>query len=166
MKTFEEKTIVSASLLSVRVSDVMIKKVIAVNSETTVKDAVNTMNKFEIGCLIVLTNNKVDGIITERDILKRIVGDGKDAGKTKIKEIMSRPVWVIDPNADLETALHYMLKRKIKKLPVVKRGTLVGLLTLTDVARFQPELLNKFKKLLVNEQTPKRIQKVVNYYIS
>ena len=162
----EAKTAISNSLLPIKVADLMIKKVIAVDSKATIREAANLMNEFEIGCLIVLTNGKVDGIVTERDILKRVVSENRDVDKTAIKEIMSRPVWTIEPNAELETALQRMLKIKIKKLPVVEKGKLIGLLTLTDIARFQPELLNKFKKLIVDENTPRRIQKVVNCYIS
>ncbi|MFQ5836779.1 MAG: cyclic nucleotide-binding/CBS domain-containing protein [Candidatus Bathyarchaeia archaeon] len=163
----EGKAAIDARTLSpVKVAHVMVKQVIAANSDLTVREAVNLMNKFEIGCLIVLTNGKVNGIVTERDILKRVIGNSRDVNKTKIKEIMSRPVLVIEPNAELETALKHMLRMKIKKLPVVEKGTLVGLVTLTDIARFQPKILNKFKKLLVGEQTPKRIQRVANCYIS
>jgi len=154
------------AVLPIKVADVMIKEVIAIDSDATVREAVNLMNKFEIGCLIVLTNSRVDGIVTERDVLKRVIGNNRHVDKTKIREIMSRPVWVVNPNTELETALQNMLSQKIKKLPVVKEGRLIGLVTLTDIARFQPELLNKFKKLLVKEQTPRRIQKVFERYIS
>jgi predicted transcriptional regulator len=154
------------SLLPAKVADVMVRRVIAVNSDVTVREAVALMNKFEIGCLIVLTNDRVDGIVTERDILKRIIGNCKDVDKTGIKEIMTRPVWVVNPNTELETALQNMLTKKIKKLPVVEGGKLIGLVTLTDIARFQPKLLSKYKKSLETEQMPKRIRKVVNCYIS
>ncbi|MGD8505619.1 MAG: CBS domain-containing protein [Candidatus Bathyarchaeota archaeon] len=154
------------SLLPAKVADVMVRRVISVNSDVTVREAVALMNKFEIGCLIVLTNDRVDGIVTERDILKRIIGNCKDVDKTGIKEIMTRPVWVVNPNTELETALQNMLTKKIKKLPVVEGGKLIGLVTLTDIARFQPKLLSKYKKSLETEQMPKRIRKVVNCYIS
>lgn len=154
------------AVLPIKVADIMIKEVIAIGSDATVREAVTLMNKFEIGCLIVLTNGRVDGIVTERDVLKRVIGSNRHVDRTMIREVMSRPVWVVRPNTELETALQNMLGHKIKKLPVVKEGRLVGLVTLTDVARFQPELLNKFKKLLVGEQTPRRIKKVVERYIS
>jgi len=162
----ERKTAVDPQLLlPVKVEDVMIREVIAINSDATVREAVNSMNKYEIGCLVVLTRGKVDGIITERDMLKRVIGKNRDVNKTKIKEIMSRPVWVVTPNTELETALYNMLRQKIKKLPVVKEDRLIGLVTLTDIARFQPKLLSKFKKLLVKGETPRRIRKVVDRYI-
>jgi len=164
---YEGKTAMDMHVVaSVRVADVMVKEVIAVDSVVTVREAVDLMNNYEIGCLVVLTGSRVDGIVTERDILKRVIGKSRDVNKTKIKEVMSRPVWVVSPNTALETALHTMLTRKIKKLPVVKEGRLIGLLTLTDIARFQPKLLNKFKTLLVKGETPRRIRKVVDCYIS
>lgn len=160
------QTIDKHSLSPVKVADVMIKAVIAVDSDVTVKQAVSLMNKYEIGCLVVLTKGKVDGIVTERDILTRVIGNSRDVDKTAIKEIMSRPIWVANPTTELEIALRNMLKQKIKKLPVVQDGKLVGLVTLTDIARLQPKLLNKFKRLLVKQETPKRIQRVVEHYIS
>lgn len=153
-------------LLPVKVADVMIKEVIAVDSAVTIREAVDLMNNYEIGCLVVITEGRVDGIVTERDILKRVIGKSRDVDKAKIKEIMSRPVWVVNPNTELETALQNMLTRKIKKLPVVKEGKLMGLLTLTDIARFQPKLLNRYKRFLLKEETPRRIRKVVDHYIS
>ncbi len=164
---YEEKTAMDVHILApVKVADVMVSEVIAVESVVTVREAVDLMNNYEIGCLVVLTEGRVDGIITERDILKRVIGKRRDADKTKTKEIMSRPVWVVSADTELETALQTMLTRKIKKLPVVKEGRLIGILTLTDIARFQPKLLRKFKKLLVKGETPKRIQKVVERYVS
>ncbi len=163
----EGKTAIKVpAFLPVKVADVMIREVIAIGSDATVRQAVNLMNQYEIGCLVVLTEGIVDGIVTERDILKRVIGSNTDVDKTKIREIMSWPVWVVSPNTGLETALQNMLMQKIKKLPVVQDDRLVGLVTLTDIARFQPKLLNKFKKLLVKGETPRRIQKVVDLYIS
>jgi predicted transcriptional regulator len=152
------------SELPIKVSDLMTRNVITISSEATVKEAVDVMNEYEIGCIIVLIDRKAGGIVTERDILKRFVGLNRDADKTKVKEIMSRPIWIIGPNEDVETALRHMLNAKIKKLPVVEDGRLLGLLTLTDIARFQPTLLAKFRESI--EQTPKRIKRIVDSYIS
>jgi predicted transcriptional regulator len=153
-----------SSELHVKVSDLMTRNVITIDSEATVKEAVDIMNKHEIGCLIVLTDGKTDGIMTERDILKRFVGLNRDASETKVKDIMSRPIWAVGPNEDIEAALKHMLNAKIKKLPVVEDGRLLGLLTLTDIARFQPTLLEKFREPI--EQTPKRIKRIIDLYIS
>ncbi len=141
-----------------KVEHVMIRQVIVIDSDATVRQAVDSMNTYEIGCLVVLAKGKLEGIITERDILKRVIGKSRDVDETKAKEIMSQPVWVVDPNAGLETALQNMLRHKIKKLPVVtqEEDRLVGLVTFTDIARFQLKLLSEF---LVKGETPDRIKK-------
>lgn len=150
---YEEKPAVDVHVLaSVKVADVMTKKVIAVDSTVTVREAVDLMNNYEIGCLVVLTQGIVDGIVTERDVLKRVIGKDREANKTKIKEIMSQSVWVVSPDTELEAALQTMITRKIKKLPVVKEGRLMGILTVTDITRFQPKLVNEFTELLWKER--------------
>ena len=85
--------------------------------------------------------------------------------KTKIAEIMSIPLIVADPQMDLEEAARLMFKMKVKKLPVVSNGELVGLVTLTDIARFQPQVMKILKKVQTMEAAPKRMQKVVDYYV-
>jgi CBS domain-containing protein len=150
--------------LSLRVEDVMVKEVITINEASTVKKAANTMNKYEIGCLIVTRNRKAVGILTERDLLKRVVSPGKSATRTKVSTVMSKPIIVVEPDMDLEEAARLMFKLKVKKLPVVDRGRLVGLVTLTDIARFQPQMIRLLKKLS-KKMAPKRMQKVVDYYV-
>jgi CBS domain-containing protein len=66
----------------------------------------------------------------------------------------------------VEEAARLMFKMKVKKLPVTSDGRLVGLLTLTDIARFQPQIIKLLKKMYQIEQAPKRIQKVIGYYIA
>jgi len=123
------------------------------------------MNHHEIGCLIASSRGKAVGIITERDILKRVVAEAKDPEKTKVKDVMSKPLIVVEPEMDLEEAAKLMFKMKIKKLPVVDSGRLAGLVTLTDLARFQPQMIRILKKLSGMNLTPKRMKKVVDYYV-
>ena len=150
--------------MSLRIEDVMVKEVITIDEASTVKQAANTMNKYEIGCLIVTRNWKAVGILTERDLLKRVVSQGKSATRTKVSTVMSKPIIVVEPDMDLEEAARLMFKLKVKKLPVVDRGRLVGLVTLTDIARFQPQMIRLLKKLS-KKMAPKRMQKVVDYYV-
>jgi CBS-domain-containing membrane protein len=155
--------------MSLKVKDVMVKDVITVEADYTVKYAAKTMNRMGIGCLIVLEKGKVVGILTERDLLKKIVAVAKDPEKTFVKDIMSRPVFVVRPDAPLEEAVEMMYKKKIKKLPVMedpdKNKRLVGLVTLTDICRFQPKIIKTLKKLFGREAPPESMQKVINYYI-
>lgn len=151
--------------VSLKVEDVMVKEVITIDENATVKEAAEVMNKFEIGCLIAIRKGKAMGIITERDLLKRVVADAKDANKTKVKDVMSSPLVVVEPNMDLEEAVKLMFQMKIKKLPVVDGKRLVGLISLTDIARFQPQMIRILKQLAMRQTTPKSMKKVIDYYV-
>ncbi len=150
--------------MSLKVEDVMVKEVITVDENSSVKDAADIMNRFEIGCLIVTKEGKAVGIITERDLLRRVVGQSKSPKRTKVVTVMTKPLIVVEPDMDLEEAAKLMFKLKIKKLPVVESGRLMGLVTLTDLARFQPQMIRILKKLS-EKMAPKRMQKVVDYYV-
>ncbi len=151
--------------LSLKVEDVMVREVISVSESSSVKEAVQIMNKFEIGCLIVTSEGKASGIVTERDVLKRIVAKVKDPNKTKVSEIMTSPLVVVEPNMDLDEAVKLMFQMKIKKLPVVVGKRLVGLVSLTDIARFQPQITSVLKQLAATKTAPKSMKKVIDYYV-
>jgi CBS domain-containing protein len=151
--------------LSLKVDDVMIKEVVTIDENSTVREAAEVMNKFEIGCLITVKKGKAMGIITERDLLKRVVAEAKNADKTKVKDIMTSPLVVAEPSMDLEEAVKLMFQMKIKKLPVVEGKRLVGLVSLTDIARFQPQMIKILKQLAARQVPPKRIEKVIDYYV-
>ncbi len=148
-----------------KVEDIMVEDVITVDSDASVMEAVKLMNKNEIGCLIVIRREKAVGIITERDLLKRVIAKLRDPKKTKVRQIMTKPLVIGDPNMDLEDATKLMFERKIKKLPVIEGRRLVGLVSLTDIARFQPQMMKILKKLSAEHTPPKRLQKVLGYYV-
>jgi len=144
----------------------MVEGVVTIDADATVMEAVKLMNENEIGCLIVMRRGRAVGIITERDLLKRVIAKSKNPRKIKVREIMTKPLIAGQPNMDLEEATRLMFKMKIKKLPVVEsHGKLLGLITLTDVARFQPQMIRILKKLSSRTAAPKRMQKVVDYYV-
>jgi CBS domain-containing protein len=152
--------------LILKVEDVMVEGVITVDSDASVMKAVSLMNENEIGCLVVTRRGKAVGIITERDLLTRVIVKSKNPKKTKVREVMTKPLISGQPDMDLEEATKLMFKMKIKKLPVVEsEGRLAGLITLTDVARFQPQMIRILKKLSARTAPPKRMQKVVDYYV-
>jgi CBS domain-containing protein len=151
--------------LSLKVQDIMIKEVVTLDQNATVKEAAEIMNRFEIGSLIIVGRGKAVGIVTERDLLKRVVAEARDANITKVKEIMTTPLVVVEPNMDLEKAVRQMFQMKIKKLPVVDGKRLVGLVSLTDIARFHPPMMKLLKQLAVNQAAPRSIKKVIDYYV-
>jgi len=113
----------------------MVQEIIKIRAGSTVKEAVETMNKHEIGCLIVTKNGKPVGIMTERDILKRVIPESKNPEKAQVSEVMSTPLIAGDPDMYVEDAARLMFKKNIKKLPIMEKGKLVGLLTISDIAR-------------------------------
>jgi CBS domain-containing protein len=163
--TAEEEEGQEESRLSLKVADVMVREVITIDENSTVKEAAEVMNKFEIGCLIAVRKGKAVGIITERDLLKRVVAEAKDVNKTRVKDVMSSPLVVVEPGMDLEEAVKLMFQMKIKKLPVVEEKRLVGLVSLTDIARFQPQMIKILKQLATRQTAPKSIKKVIDYYV-
>jgi CBS domain-containing protein len=126
--------------MSLKVEDVMVEKVISVSEKATVKKAAELMDQHEIGCLIVMKNGKPIGIVTETDMVKRVILGSVDPEKTKVWIIMSKPLIVVDPQMNLDEASQIMRKRKIKKLPVLEKKRLVGLVTMTDIVR-SPEVM-------------------------
>jgi len=153
--------------MSLEVEDVMVEDVVTTDEDSTVMQAVKIRNKLEIGCLIVMRKGKPAGILTERDLLKRVLAKSKDPKKIKVSEVMSKPLVFGKPQMEVEEVVKLMFKMKIKKLPVVgKNGRLVGLITLTDLVRFQPQMISILKKLSAKKDAPKRLKKVINYYIA
>jgi CBS domain-containing protein len=151
--------------MTLKVENVMVKEVITINEEVTTKEAAELMNKYGIGCLIAVEKGKVSGILTERDLLKRVVAEAKDASKLRVRDVMTSPLIVAEPMMDLGEAVKLMFRMKIKKLPVVEDKRLVGLVSLTDIARFQPQMMVLIKQLAANQTTPKSMQKVIDRYI-
>ncbi len=117
-----------------KVKEVMTKTVITVESNKTVIEAAALMAENNVGNLIVMDNNTPIGIVTERDFVRRILAT-ENSPKTKISEIISNPLRVIDPDAPLKEAARRMVKKGIRRLPVIKDNKLVGIITATDFAR-------------------------------
>jgi CBS domain-containing protein len=151
--------------MSLKVGDVMVKEVVTIDENFSVREAADIMNKFEIGCLIGVRRGKAMGILTERDVLKRVVAEGKDASKMRVKDVMTSPLVVAEPSMDLAEAVKLMFQMKIKKLPVVDEKRLVGLVSLTDIARFQPQMITILKQLAARQEAPKSMQKVIDRYV-
>ncbi len=148
-----------------KVKDVMVMNVVTVDVGVNVRKAVERMNKREIGCLVVLEKGNFVGILTERDVLTRVVAKARNPDKTLVGDIMSKPLIVVDPEASLEEALELMFEKGVKKLTVVKDKELVGLITMTDIARIHTAMVEHIKRLAAKYDIPKRMEKVIRYYV-
>jgi CBS domain-containing protein len=117
------------------IGKLMIRNVVTVQRDASVHEAVQLLNKHKIGCLIILNNGQIAGIITERDLLERVLEQCKNPKQTKVSEIMTRNVITGTPDMDTVEATRLMFKLKVKKLPITEGNRLVGIVTLTDIAR-------------------------------
>jgi CBS domain-containing protein len=149
-------------VIPLKAEDVMVREVVTIDENVSVKEAADIMNEQGISSVLVTREGRATGILTERDILKRIVAEDKNSKKTKVKDIMSSPLVVIAPNTDLEEAARLMFDKKIKNLPVIDKNRLIGLVSLTDICRLQPEILKILRQTI---ETPKNLKKVIECYI-
>ena len=131
------------------VRDVMRTDVKTIEPDANIQEAAEKMTRFRIGSLIVTEGTRLVGIITERDILMKIVAKAKDPAKTKVSDIMTKEVIMISPDKDLEEAALVMVEKKIKKLPVLLYDKLIGIITATDICAAQPKLMEEISQILI-----------------
>jgi len=106
----------------------------------TVLEAAKLMKERNIGNVIVVEDNQPIGILTESDILKKVVAEDKEAKDITIKDVMSTPIIVIDPYITLEEALKTMGKCNVRRLPVIENDILIGIITQKDISIISPVL--------------------------
>ncbi len=137
------------------VNDVMTPQVVTTRDDQSVKNAARVMANHGISSLVVFSPDGLKGILTEKDIVTRVVCAGLDPDDVNVGEIMSEPVIVITPDTPLEKATEIMLQHRIKKLPVMEKVDealqLVGILSLIDVASTQPDLISSLKQIVQME---------------
>lgn len=155
----------SGAKVFLKTGAVMAKEVVTIDENVSVKEAADIMNQEEISCIIATRRGKAAGIITERDLLKRIISEGQSAKKTRVKGIMSSPLVAITSDTDVEAAARLMFEKKMKKLAVIDHDRLVGVISLTDIARAQPSITRVLQKLAALQEPPKSIKKALDSYI-
>lgn len=115
------------------VGDIMTRDVKVVGPDTCVNEVVSAMIKFEIGSIIVVTDDKPVGVISEHDILRRVVEPCLPPETTTARQIMTSPVMTISESASLDDVVKLMAEKRVRKIPVVKKDKLVGIVTYTDI---------------------------------
>lgn len=134
--------------VDVRVGQCMTVGVFTLPADKMVIDAARLLRKTSIGSIIVMRKGKACGIITERDIVYKVVAEGKDPRKTKLSSIMSRPLKVIKASDKIEAAISALRANKIKRLPVIdKNNKLVGIITEGDLLRAYPGMVDVISEL-------------------
>ena len=119
-----------------KVRDIMQKNVITIESVKKAHDAAIILKEREISFLVVVKEGKPIGIVSERDIVRKIVADNKDAQTTQLEIIMSKNFKWVEPNASIESAVQKMLNNNIRRLVVLENENLAGVITQTDLTEF------------------------------
>jgi CBS domain-containing protein len=131
--------------MSQKLRKIMVDKVVTVEPNVTAKKAVELMNLHDIGCLVVVHSGKPVGIVTERDMLKRVIHKSRNPARTRVVDVMSKPLVTASPDMRAGDAAKLMIERNVKKLAVIENGRLAGLVSITDLLRSErvAEFLNR-----------------------
>jgi CBS domain-containing protein len=121
-----------------KVRDIMNQEVIVITPEAMTDEAARIMGKKHVGSLIVMSDGKPVGIITERDLLSNILARGRDLGEVKVSSVMSTPLITISPTASIKEASQTMTKKR-GRLAVFESGKLVGIVSASDLVRTLPD---------------------------
>ncbi len=116
------------------VKDFMTTNVITIDAKCTVFEAAKLMHQQDVGDLVVMEGVEAKGIVTERDLVRRVMAQKKPL-ETKVSDVMSDPLITIEEDSSLRDAARKMVKYKIRRLPVTKNNVLVGIIATSDFAR-------------------------------
>jgi len=111
-------------------------RLLSVTPTTAVSEAVKTMNDANVGAVVVLDQRKLAGIFTERDVLTRVVGAGRDPRTTPVSEVMTSEVRSVEPATPVEAALQLMSERRHRHVPVLQGGEVQGMISMGDITRW------------------------------
>jgi CBS domain-containing protein len=116
------------------------ERLIHVSSSETVQGAVQVMNQHKLGCTLVLDDDALVGIFTERDILARVFAGGLDPKTTLVRAVMTSPVRTVTPSTAIDEVMSLMFEKNIRHIPVVEETRVVSLISIGDVNRWMVQM--------------------------
>ncbi len=118
-----------------QIKDLMTPNPTSCEQSTTVLEAAKKMVQEDVGALPVVEGDRLVGLVTDRDIVVRVVAEGRDPMSTTLRDVASSELETVSPDDDLDTALRKMASAQVRRLPVVEGDRLVGVVAQADVAR-------------------------------
>jgi CBS domain-containing protein len=141
--------------LQVPVMEVMSRSLVTVQPKETVDLASKLMKDKEIGSLIVVKDGKPVGIVTEKDIVAKVVAEDAKPSAVMVKQIMSSPVKTIHPHESIEDAARLMAQNKIRRLVVLEKDGLLGIVTENDIIKMWPNLIELTREIsIISSEKP------------
>ena len=121
-----------------KVGDVMTPGVETISPDASIQEAATLMAEHDVGALPVMAE-RLEGILTDRDIILRVVVDGRDPTQVRVRDVMSSMLFTCGPDDTVEAALRTMREHQIRRLPVLDaNGRVIGIVALSDLARAEP----------------------------
>ncbi|MHC1611219.1 MAG: CBS domain-containing protein [Candidatus Methanospirareceae archaeon] len=145
-----------------KVREIMSRPIITEDEETLVTKIVKEMADLGIGSVVITSEGKPAGIITERDIALKVLLKDKRASEIKAKEIMSSPLISIEPETSIDEACELAAKKRIKRLPVVENGVPIGIVSVRNILTLKPEYVRRFYpwvRILASGWTLERLER-------
>jgi CBS domain-containing protein len=120
----------------VKVSDLMAKHVEFIDADATIQDAASLMGELDVSALPIGTADDLKGVITDRDILYRVVAEGKDPRRTPVLQVSTRTIFSVRPEDPISSAMDLMASQNVRRLPVLDDAQrVIGWITLSDLSR-------------------------------
>ncbi len=125
----------------IKVEEVMSKNPLTVCGDISIREGAKMLKDKGVSTLIIMEEGNPVGIVTDRDLVVKVIAGEVDPDKAKLRDIMSNPIVMIPHNENVADAAKVMSRRKIRKLPVVKNGKIVGILSENDIVKISPDLI-------------------------
>ncbi len=122
-----------------QIRDIMTKNPVTIEASASILEAAQAMKSANIGDVIVLKegNGEICGVVTDRDIVVRAIAEGREASKTRVREVCSEKVHTISPDENVEEVIRVMRQYKVRRIPVVENKVPIGIVSLADLAATQ-----------------------------
>ena len=135
------------------VNDIMSKDIVSLSSEDSIERAAQIMKQFDVGSIPVCNQEKLIGIVTDRDITLRSVAAGTNSNQQKISDVMTSNPVTGSPDMDIHDAARIMSEQQIRRIPIIQNNNLVGIVSLGDIS-VEPNLKDNADEALKNISEP------------
>ena len=144
-----------------KVIDAMTKIPVTITPDASIFECASKMKDEKIGSVIVEQKGKITGIITEQDLVYKVVAENMSPKKTQVKDVMTKEVITITPDKDMTEAIMLMSQLNVRRLPVVEHNKILGILTMKDILKIEPQLFDMIvDKIELREEQSKPINRI------
>lgn len=146
--------------VGIKVGDIMTRNFVSVKPETNLIECAKNMIKKRVGSLILIENKKLRGLVSERDVIWALAKKPQESlKKIEAKDVASRKTVTIKPSADLYDAIRKMKKSGYRRLPVVVKDNVIGILTIKDILRVEPSLMESAREIMEIREEGQKLKK-------